>query len=240
MPFYQSTLGDQLEYELTFNDYSRVIQATGDVDALYHIGGISLEYDMVTLPELARTIDNQYKGRLAILYDRVLRHRKMAMGSMKGIMMLFENVAAQQPFARNTEAFYNPKITKVEVTIEGIPNQLYSQGMRACQMWDAAKKYFAHGSKHHPEVGTAAKDLALADVNPGEFLTSKYSLWLDLRTSDDDRLHGSGRRIENASEGITIQITKKAEAAGTLNIYLIVVMDAQLSIEDGRFVSAAY
>ena len=54
-----------------------MVQATGDVDASYHIGGISLEYDMVTLPELVRMIDNQYKGRLAILYDRVLRHRKM-------------------------------------------------------------------------------------------------------------------------------------------------------------------
>ena len=155
MPFYQSALGVRLEYELTFNDYSRVIQATCDANASYHIGGISLEYDMVTLPELARMIDNQYKGRLAILYDRVLRHRKMTMDeskthwnlnlnvparSMKGNLMLFENVAAQQPFARNTEAFYHPQITKVEVTIEGIPNQLYIQGMRAYQMWDEAKK----------------------------------------------------------------------------------------------------
>ena len=109
-------------------------------------------------------------------------------------------------------------------------------------MWDEAKKYFAAspGSKRHPDIGTVAKDLALADVNLGEFLTSKYSLWLDLRTSDDDSLHGSGRRIENASEGITIQITKKSEATGALNIYLFVVMDAQLNIEDGRFVSAAY
>ena len=255
MPFYQSALGDRLENELTFNDYSRVIQTTGDVDASYHIEGISLEYDMVTLPKLARIIDNQYKGRLAILYDRVLRHRKMTMDksnalwninlhvparSTKGIVMLFENIAAQQSFARNTEAFYNPQITKVEVTIEGIPNQLYSQGMRAYQMWDEAKKYFAPSSKRHPDVGTVAKDLALADVNLGEFLTSKYFLWLDLRTSDDDSFHGSGRRIENASEGITIQITKKAEATGALNIYLFVVMDAQLNIEDGRFVSAAY
>ena len=160
--------------------------------------------------------------------------------SMKGILMLFENVAAQQPFARNTEAFYNPQITKVEVTIERIPNQLYSQGIRAYQMWDEAKKYFAPGSKRHPDVGTVAKDLALADVNLGEFLTSKYSLWLDLRTSDDDSLHGSGRRIENAIEGITIQVTKKTEATGALNIYLFVVMDAQLNIEDGRLVSAAY
>ena len=157
MPFYQGVLGDRLKYELTFNDYCRVIQATGDVDASFHIGGISLEYDTVTLPELVRMIDNQYKGRLAILYDRVLRHKKITMDksntlwninlivparSMKGILMLFENVAVQQPFARNTEAFYNPQITKVEVTIEGIPNQLYSQGMRAYQMWDEAKKYF--------------------------------------------------------------------------------------------------
>ena len=108
-------------------------------------------------------------------------------------------------------------------------------------MWDEAKKYFAAspGSKRYPEVGTAAKDLALADVNLVEFLASKYSLWLDLRTSDDDRLHGSGCRIESASEGITIQITKKAESAGALNIYLFVVLDAQFNVEDGRFVSAA-
>ena len=254
MPFNQSALGDRREYELTFNDYSRVIQATSDFDASYHIGGISLEYDMVTLPELARLIDNQYKGRLAILYDRVLRHRKMTMDKSNTLCKINFNVPARPqheghlgalrecrrapPFARNTEAFYNPQITKIDVTIEGIPNQLYSQGMCAYQMWDEAKKYFAAspGSKRHPKVGTAAKDLTLTDVSLGEFLTSKYSLWLNLRTSDDDRLHGNGRRIENASEGITIQITKKAEAAGALNIHLFVVMDAQLNIEDGRFV----
>ena len=114
--------------------------------------------------------------------------------------------------------------------------------MRAYQMWDEAKKYFAAspGRKRHIDVGTVAKDMTLADVNLRESLTSKYSLWLDLRTGDGDRLHGSGRRKENASEGITIQISKKAETAGALKIYLFVVMDAQLNIEDGRFVSAAY
>ena len=146
MPFYQSALGDRLEYELTFNDYSRVIQARDDPNASYTMENISLEYDMVTQPELARMIHNQYSSRLAILYDRVLRHRKITANksdtlwninlnvlarSMKGILMLFEDPAVA--FQRNTEAFYNPKIKKVEVTIEGIPNQLYSQGMRAYQ-----------------------------------------------------------------------------------------------------------
>ena len=56
----------------------------------------------------------------------------------------------------------------------------------------------------------------------------------------DDQVHGSGRRVENASEGVTIQITKTTDSAGILNIYLYVLMDAQLNIEDGRFVSALY
>ncbi len=63
---------------------------------------------------------------------------------------------------------------------------------------------------------------------------------MDLRSTDDDQLHGTGRCVENASEGVTIQITKTAEAAGVLNIYLYVIMDAQLNIENGRFVLALY
>ena len=50
---------------------------------------------------------------------------------MKGILMLFED-----PSKTNTETYYNPKTIKVEMTIEGIPNQLFSQGMRAYQQWD--------------------------------------------------------------------------------------------------------
>ena len=258
MPFYQSALGDRLEYELTFNDYSRVIKATGDTTASYTIENISLEYDMVTELELARMIRDQYTRRLAILYDRVLRHRKLTKNksdtlwninlnvparSMKGILMLFEDPASDgAAWGRKTESFYNPKITKVEVTIEGVPNQLYSQGMRAYQQWDEAKKLFAASpnSKRNPNVAMVAKDLALADVSLGQFLTTKYSLWLDMRTTDDDQLHGSGRKIENASEGVTIQITKNAETAGKLNVYLYVIEDGQLNIEDGRFISALY
>ena len=235
MPFYQSALGDRLEYEFTFNDYSRAIRAKGDADASYDIENISLEYEIVTQPKRDRMNANQYNGRLAIPCDRILRHRKISRDksdtlwninlnlparSMKGVLMLFEDVAAQQPFARNSGSFYNPKITKVEVTIEGIPNQLFSQGMHAYQMWDEARKLFAPGRKRHPEMAVVAKDLGLADVSLGEFLTSKFALWLNLRTTDDDRLHGSGRRIENASEGVTIQLTKKAEAAGSSQLFI--------------------
>ena len=42
-----------------------------------------------------------------------------------------------------------------------------------------------------------------------DYYTDKYGLWLDFRSTDDNMLHGTSRRIENASEGITLAITKK-------------------------------
>ena len=54
-----------------------MIHAEDDSDASYSIGGISLEFDVVTQPELACMVRNQYTGQIAILYDRVLRHRKI-------------------------------------------------------------------------------------------------------------------------------------------------------------------
>ena len=66
------------------------------------------------------------------------------------------------------------------MTIEGVPNQLYSKGMFPYQHWDEVKKQFGAGSKRHPEIGNVAKDLELADVTLGEYLTSKYALWMDL------------------------------------------------------------
>lgn len=51
---YQSGLGDGLEYEITFNNYSRVVLATGNSNASYNIDDICLEFDMAMLPELVR------------------------------------------------------------------------------------------------------------------------------------------------------------------------------------------
>lgn len=258
MPFYQSALADRLSYELTFNDYSRVIKATGDTGASYSISGISLEYEMVTNADLARQIRQQLQGKVAILYERVLRHRKVTVNksdtvwninlntpakSLKGILLLFEDPASGgEAWDRDTREFYNPLIEKVEITVEGIPNQLFAHGMKAYQQWDECIKRFGGcpGLHLQADIVHTIKGLGFVGVSMSSYLTSKYCCWLDMRTTDDDELHGSGRRIENGSEGITIQISKKAESAAPLNMYLYVIMDAQLNIEDGRFKSALY
>ena len=249
MPFYQAGLGDRLEYELTFNDYNKVIKSS-DADAKYVITNICLEFDQVTDTELARQIRTQYDNRMTIFYDRILRHRKITKKkldtlwninlnvpakSMKGILMLFED-----PDRTSTEDYFNPNITKVEMTIEGVPNQLYSQGMKSYQQWDEVNKYFALTSKRNEETDIVAKDLYLTTVTIGKYLTNNYALWLDLRSTDDNTLHGSGRKVENASEGITIQITKEQGADEPINLYLYVVQDAQINFEDGRFKDVRY
>ena len=84
------------------------------------------------------------------------------------------------------------------------------------------------------------KHLQLYDLSSGEYLVNKYALWLDFRTIDENELHGTGRRIENASEGITLQIEKKEKSAGALNAYIYLIMDAQLNIQSGTYISAVY
>ena len=150
--------------------------------------------------------------------------------SLKGILVLFEEEGS---YARDMSKFYNPKIQKVSVIVEGKPNQLYAQGMRSFEQYDETRKYFAE----RKQKGNNANDV---QKHVGEYLTDKYALWIDFRMIDENTLHRMGRRIENASQGITLQIEKKAESAGNLNAYIYLIMDAQLNIQNGPYVSAIY
>ena len=66
------------------------------------------------------------------------------------------------------------------------------------------------------------------------------SAWLDFRTIDDNKLHGSDRQLENTLEGIRLQIRKKAESASKLSCYLYVFLDAQINISDVQFLNVVY
>ena len=107
-PYYQAGLRNRLCYELTFNDYNQVtksgVSSPKVPDAKYKITDISLEYEIATQPNLARSIRSEY-DHMALLYDRILRHRKIIVDksdtmwnwvfntpckSLKGILVLFE------------------------------------------------------------------------------------------------------------------------------------------------------
>ncbi|GAG96119.1 unnamed protein product, partial [marine sediment metagenome] len=142
--------------------------------------------------------------------------------SMKGILFLFIDPADSGAlYGRDSEKFYNPKINKVSITLDGNPNQLFASGMLKHQQWDEIRKHFADGK--HRTIPTVAKELELSDMTLGYYLTDKFALWIDLRTTDDDSLHGSGRKLEGASQSINIQIEKDAETAGALDAYIFYI-----------------
>jgi hypothetical protein len=262
MPYYQSGLGNRLCYEITFNNYDKVIYskpsktAAGqevNADAKYKISNISLEYDIITNPKLSMEIASEYQS-LVVLYDRILRHKQITVNksdtvwnwsfntpcrSLKGILALFKD-DSDVSYQRDSSKFYNPNINKVSVIVEGKPNQLYAQGLQKFEHYTEICKYFAEGKQKDNNANEIQKHLELHDVNVKDYLTDKYALWLDFRTIDENTLHGTGRRIENASEGITLQIEKSSESSGKMNAYIYLIMDAQLNIENGEFKSVLY
>ena len=152
LPLYQYGLGSRLTYELTFADYSDVIIST-DSDVIistYTISNISLEFDTIINASLASQIRTEYM-KSSILYDRILRACIIPLNksdtsflvdinspskSLKGVLLIFTQERSATKFARDTKEFYNPKITKVEVTVEGVPNELYAQNMEYRHQYD--------------------------------------------------------------------------------------------------------
>ena len=189
----------------------------------------------------------------SILYDRILKARIIPLNnsntsfsvdinspskSLKGVLLIFTKERSTTKFTCDTEEFFNPKITKVEVTVEGVPNELYAQNMEYRHQYDEIVKHFAECRLK--EAGAIQKDLQLHNVNIASYYTNKYALWLDFRTIDDNRHHGSGRRLENTSEGIRLQITKEAGADSKLSCYLYIFQDAQINISDAQFLNVVY
>ena len=130
MPYYHAGLENRLCYEITFNSYDRVIYSSPgktslgvvpNPEAKYKISNISLEYEIVTHNFLSSQIKTEYSN-MALLYDRVLRHRQIRVNksdttwnwsfntpcrSLKGILVIFEE---ETSYKRVTNKFYNPKI----------------------------------------------------------------------------------------------------------------------------------
>ena len=204
LPFYQYGLGSHLTYELTFADYSDVIKST-DSYTTYTISNISIEFDTIINASSASQIRTEYM-KSSILYDRILRACIIPLNnsdtsfsvdinspskSLEGVLLIFTKARSATKFTHNTEDLFNPKITKVEVIVEGVPNELYAQDMEYRHQYDEIVKHFAEGLLK--EAGAIQKDLQLHDINIASYYTDKYALWLDFRTIDDNRLHSSGR-----------------------------------------------
>ena len=92
------------------------------------------------------------------LYEHITHHRMITVNratdtiinegvnvprqSMKGLLLLFCEPHAGG--ARDTEKFFTPDITSVKITVDGIPNKIFSQGMESRSIWDEIRRHFGN------------------------------------------------------------------------------------------------
>ena len=100
------------------------------------------------------------------------------------MLLIFTKERSATKFNRDTEEFFNPKTTKVKVTAEGSPNELYAQNMEYRHQYDEIMKHFGQGRLKG--AGAILKDLQLHNVNIALYYTDKYALWSDFRNIDDN------------------------------------------------------
>jgi hypothetical protein len=151
---------------------------------------------------------------------------------MKGIFILFSKIQVQNEL--DTELFINPGISSVAVTIEGIANKVYAQGLSPRKFWEEVRRYFMAS-----EFNGVDK---LEYVTEEKFLLDKYCLFIDLRSFKDNQYHGSGLTVMNTKDGVQLEIVREAtqppQQRMTANIFII--SDAKLDIEGSRLNSIMY
>ena len=103
---------------------------------------------------------------------------KISVHSLQSPLLLF--LDKRDDFFNKNEEFYNPSIKKILTTINGMPHQLFATGLQARDIYPEQKKYIY---REH------------SDVTWEEYLTTKFALLIDRRSSTDNTLHRSGRIV---------------------------------------------
>ena len=133
-----------------------------DVNKLvYKLTNIELQYKTIRSQPLAEAATSVYSNGKVFAYDHVMQEEVITFEkgtkarlnirvnpqrrSLKAIFLLFI-----EPFtagARDSGKYFNPKITKVHVTINGRPNMIYNTGINANDMWSEISQFFGTKNK---------------------------------------------------------------------------------------------
>jgi len=70
-------------------------------------------------------------------------------------------------------------------------------------------------------------------MNVTKFYTGdNFGLLIDMRSMADQEIHGSGKRIVNSTDGVQLEIERKAKGSGNVNFHVFVISDSQFNIMD--------
>jgi hypothetical protein len=140
-------------YILTLPEASEIMMAQGGqkVDG-YKLENLELEYETIENDVLASEVSRLYSTGRTLSYKHVTLMRtgnwdkditivneniNIPRKSMLAVVLLFTNKVRT-----NSEEYIYPNIDKINVTIEGVPNAIYSQGLPKDRFFEEAKIFF--------------------------------------------------------------------------------------------------
>jgi hypothetical protein len=239
-PFYPYIYKEDVEIDLYFQKASLVINSgTTTVVTDYNLSNICLEYDSVCEPQVANQIAQMSDSSFGItyFYDYIsflsmnpINQSDLSFTltvqdprrSVRGILMLFTQPPATAN--RTPENYFNPEITNVDITIDGITNKIFAQGYKEDKMYFEARKLFLKEDRKLDENS----GVTLLNFY-GTSTISTYCMWIDMRSTEDNKLHGSGMKIPSGSN-VALKFTKNNTGTGTINVYAYLVADAQFTL----------
>ena len=233
----------RLGFELTLAPAHQVVRGSDGTKLAYKLENIQMEYEVIRSENLAAEAMSTYSTGKEFAYDFVMRERVVPIKrgsdtrlnlrvnsqrrSLKGILLLFINPYTDG--ARDSEAYFNPDITKVKVTVNGVPNRVYNEGISGSDMWKELTRHFKPPTNGRPNM-TLAKYLT----------ANKFGLWIDLRSMADTTMHGNGQRLVNTQDGVQLEIERTASGSGNTNCYIFSVSDSQMNIMNRQLESVQY
>ena len=134
--------------------------------------------------------------------------------SMRATVILFKHADTV-----DSEEYVYPKITKVDVTIDGRPNAVYSNGISTDDLYREARRVF------HVED---------SNMTEKKFYDNKFALVVDLRCVDDNNAVNAGHNVMDTKSGVQLIITKEVTTKDVIGeIYAL--SDAAVTIIGGSY-----
>ena len=107
--------------------------------------------------------------------------------------------------------------------MNGIPNKVYSQGMKTGDLWEDVFRRF----------GKENSSINLTDVYAGD----RFALFVDLRSMGENQLHSSGLRLVKTKCGVQLTINS---GFGNVKCNIFILSDVQFNIVNKELESVTY
>ena len=105
---------------------------------------------------------------------------------------------------------------------------LYNNGIESSDAWTQASRFFMK-EKHTPQHMTLQKFYA----------EDKFGLLIDLRSMASQKMHGSGTRLVNTTDGVQLEIDRST-GSEPFNCLVFIISDAQFNIINRQLDSVMY